>query len=140
MRERIIQMPWQYRGAIGTLILRVGVALMMLSHGVPKLVLLMQGRGAQWMDPLGMGATLSLALCCFAEFGCSLAILAGVFTRVAAFVLAVNFWVVITCYGGERFWPQNELPMLYLVCFLSLLCSGSGALSLDAYLRRRRKM
>lgn len=130
--------PWANRYSLGLLILRVGVALMMLCHGVPKLLLLLQGRGSQWMDPLGFGSTLSLLLCTFAEFGCSMAILLGLFTRLASFVLVVNFGVIIFIYDGGGIWPQSELPLLYLICFFTLLCTGSGPLSLDAFVRHRR--
>lgn len=129
--------PGIWRGGVGVLILRVGVAGMMLCHGWPKLLLLVQGRGGEWMDPLGWGAELSLALCVFAEFFCSLALLVGLMTRLAALVLVVNFWVVIFVYGEQSSWAQNELPLLYLLCFVSLVCLGGGPLSLDRWLARR---
>ena len=129
--------PRAYNHQVGLLILRVGVAVMMLCHGWPKLVMLVTGHGNEWMDPLGMGSALSLALCAFAEFFCSLAILLGFFTRLAAFVLVVNFWVIVFVYGADSSWTQCELPMLYLICFLTLLCAGAGPLSLDRRLSRR---
>ena len=52
----------RWRGT-GILVLRVGVALMTLSHGWPKLQLLLASRGGEWMDPLGWGAAVSLGLC-----------------------------------------------------------------------------
>lgn len=129
--------PWVYNNEIGITILRVGVAIMMLCHGWPKLVLLFSGQGSEWMDPLGLGSTLSLGLCTFAEFFCSLAILLGLFARLAAFVLVVNFWVIVFVYGADSSWTQSELPMLYLICFLTLLCTGAGPLSIDRWLSRR---
>lgn len=124
---------------VGILLLRIGVAAMMLCHGWPKLLQLMQGQGGEWMDPLGLGSTFSLALCVFAEFFCSLAMLVGFFTRLAALVLAVNFWVAVFVYGVESSWTQNELPMLYLLCFVVLVCTGSGPLALDHLLLRRMR-
>lgn len=127
---------------MGVLLLRVGVAGMMLSHGWPKLLLLVQGQGSSWMNPLGLGAALSLTLCVFAEFVCSVAVLVGFFTRLAALVLVVNFWVIVFVYGEHSSWAQNELPLLYLLCFIVLVCTGSGPLSLDKVLARklRRRM
>lgn len=125
---------------LGLALLRVGVAGMMLGHGWPKLMLLLSGRGAEWMDPLGLGSTLSLALCVFAEFVCSLALLVGFFGRLAALVLTLNFWVIVFVYGEQSSWAQNELPMLYLLCFLTLVCTGSGPLSLDNLIARRMHM
>lgn len=124
---------------VGILLLRIGVAAMMLCHGWPKLLQLLQGQGGEWMDPLGLGSTFSLALCVFAEFFCSLAVLVGFFTRLAALVLAVNFWVAVFVYGVESSWTQNELPMLYLLCFVVLVCTGSGPLALDHLLLRRMR-
>lgn len=126
-----------YNSQVGIFILRVGVAGMMLCHGWPKFLLLVQGRGSEWMDPLGWGPVISLALCVLAEFFCSLAVLVGLMTRLAALVLVVNFWVVIFVYGDQGTWVQNELPMLYLLCFVTLVCTGSGPLAVDRLLMRR---
>lgn len=122
---------------MGIFILRVGVACMMLCHGWPKLLMLVQGHGSEWMDPLGWGPVISLALCVFAEFFCSLAVLLGFMTRFASLVLVVNFWVVIFVYGEQSTWVQNELPMLYMLCFVALVCMGSGSLAVDGWLTRR---
>ena len=55
----------------GVLLLRLGVAVMMLVHGIPKLGMLISGNWAAFQDPLGIGNFLSLLLCVGAEFGCS---------------------------------------------------------------------
>ena len=120
----------------GIFILRVGVALMILSHGWPKLQLLMEARGGEWMDPLGWGGAISPGLCVLAEFFCALAMLIGVFTRIAALALVINFWVALFAYGQASSWAVNELPSLYLVCFVTLLCTGAGPFSVDNFLRR----
>ena len=133
----LMQAPWVYRSELGIIILRLGVGIMMLCHGWPKLLMLLQGQGAGWMDPLGIGGFFSLLLCTFAEFLCSLAIILGFFTRLAALVLVINFWVILFIYGGQETWPQSELPILYLICFVTLLCTGAGSFSLDRLLARR---
>ncbi len=120
----------------GILILRAGVALMMLTHGWPKLQLLLASRGSEWMDPLGWGAAVSLGLCVLAEFFCALAILFGALTRIAALVLVINFWVALFVYGQASSWSVNELPSLYLICFATLLCTGAGSFSVDYLLQR----
>lgn len=109
----------------------------MLGHGAPKLVLLLRGGGSEWLDPLGIGATLSLGLCVFAEFFCSLALIVGLFTRAAALILLINFWVVVFVVHMQSGGAQAELGMLYLVCYGTLMCTGAGPYSLDALLRRR---
>lgn len=129
--------PWMYNSQAGIVILRVGVAAMMLCHGWPKLLMLLQGQGGEWMNPLGIGSTLSLGLCVFAEFFCSLAVLLGFMTRLASLVLVINFWVIVFVYGEQSSLSQSELPLLYFLCFVTLLCTGGGPLSVDRLLARR---
>ena len=47
----------------GVLLLRLGVAVMMLVHGIPKLGMLISGNWSAFQDPLGIGNFLSLLLC-----------------------------------------------------------------------------
>ncbi len=133
----LINAPWIYRNHMGIAFLRIAVSAMMLVHGYPKLLMLMEGEGSTWMDPIGIGGTASLALCCFAEFFCSLAIMAGLLTRLAAMVLALNFWVVVFMADADATWAQSELPVLYLVCYVTLVCAGGGRFSVDYLIRRR---
>ncbi len=133
----LINAPWIYRNHMGIAFLRICVGAMMLTHGWPKLLMLLHGEGAGWMDPIGIGGTFSLALCCFAEFFCSLAIIAGLLTRLASLVLVLNFWVVVFFAMPGAAWAQVELPVLYLVCFLTLVCTGSGRFGIDHLVRRK---
>ncbi len=133
----LINAPWIYRNHMGVAFLRICVGAMMLTHGWPKLLMLLRGDGATWMDPIGIGGPLSLALCCFAEFFCSLAIIAGLLTRLAALVLVLNFWVVVFFADRGAAWVQTELPVLYMVCFITLVCTGSGRFGIDHLVRRK---
>ncbi len=133
----LINAPWIYRNHMGVAFLRICVGALMLAHGYPKLLMLINGQGAGWMDPIGIGGTLSLALCCFAEFFCSLAIIAGILTRLAALVLVLNFWVVVFFVDKNATWAQTELPALYLVCYITLVCTGAGRFSIDHLVRRK---
>ncbi len=133
----LINAPWIYRNHMGVAFLRICVGAMMLSHGWPKLLMLLRGEGAGFPDPIGLGGTFSLMLCCFAEFFCSLAIIAGLLTRLASLVLVLNFWVVVFFVDKGANWAQVELPVLYLVCFITLVCTGSGRFGIDHLVRRR---
>ncbi len=135
----LINAPWIYRNHMGIAFLRICTGAMMLTHGYPKLLMLLRGEGAEWMDPIGLGGTASLALCCFAEFFCSLAIIAGLLTRLASLVLVLNFWVVIFFTDKGAPWSQQELPVLYLICFITLVCTGSGRFGIDHLVRRNLK-
>ncbi len=129
--------PWVYQYHIGLLFMRVSVSILMLTHGIPKLMMLLQGQGGAWLNPLGIGSTLSLALCVFAECLCSVALLLGFLTRMAALVLVFNFWVVVFVFDRSAAWAQVELPLLYLICYGTLLCTGAGVFSLDHFISRK---
>ena len=133
----LVLTPWLYQYHIGILFLRVSVSLLMLTHGIPKLLMLLQGQGPSWMNPIGIGATASLVLCTFAECLCSVTLLLGFLSRLSALVLVFNFWVVVFVFDCEASWAQVELPLLYLVCYGTLLCTGGGAFSLDRLITRK---
>lgn len=132
-----VNAPWIYRNQLGIIFLRICVSILMLGHGLPKLWLLLRGGGSEWLDPLGIGSTLSLALCAFAEVFCSLFLIVGLLTRLSAMVLLINFWVVVFVVHAQGSWAQAELPLLYLICYGTLVCTGAGPLSLDSLMKRR---
>lgn len=139
-KERVCTMlhaPWLSNNHFGVALLRIGVSVMMLVHGIPKLMMLIHGHGEEWLDPLGIGATLSLFLATFAEFFCSLLLLAGFMTRLAAFVLFVNFCVIVFVFSVGAPWTVAELPTLYLLIYGVLVLAGAGRLSVDHMLGRR---
>ena len=114
----------------GVLILRVGVSLIMMTHGYPKLNKLISGDYA-FADPLGMGQELSLILTVGAEFFCSLLLLLGIATRAVLipliFTMAVVFFIV---HGNDPF-GDKESAMMFLISYLTLFFTGPGRFSLD---------
>ena len=60
------------------LITRVTIAVLMLTHGLPKMAMLFSGDPVQFPGVFGLTAELSLGLAVFAEVFCSLLLLAGV--------------------------------------------------------------
>lgn len=120
------------------LILRLTVAVFMLTHGFPKFAKLLAGGDIKFADPIGLGATLSFILVVFAEFGCSILIAIGLKTRWATIPLIVTMSVVSFVVKGPNPLKDKELTVLYLVIYLVLLVLGSGKFSLD-YLMSKRK-
>ncbi|NOY88422.1 MAG: DoxX family protein [FCB group bacterium] len=129
--KRINQERQDYYKNLGLLILRIGIAVLMLfGHGSDKLVNFGQ-IATNFPDPLGVGSTFSLMLVVFAEFFCSLAIAFGFLTRWATIPLIFNMFIAAFVIHGGDSWGNRELALLYLLPYVTLLISGPGRFSLD---------
>ncbi len=122
----------------GLLLLRIGISLMMLVHGIPKLGMLFSGHWENFPDPVNTGSFAALVMCIGAEVGGSLLILLGLFTRLAALVLLINMCVALFLVLGLSGWSAEESAALYLLIYITLFYTGAGAYSLDATWLRRR--
>lgn len=118
---------------IGIFILRTTVSIFMLSHGIPKLGMLLSGNSQNFLNPIGIGSTTSLLLCVIAEVLCPVLIIFGAFTKAASAVLCLNMAaaLIYLCESGAKFGGGIELAALYLVIFAALTLTGGGAYSLD---------
>jgi len=113
------------------LFLRLAFGILMMNHGYQKL-LHFADKQHSFMNFLGMGSTLSLALVIFAEFFCALFIMLGLFTRLAAIPLIIATCVMIfKVHNGDVF-GDGETTALYLTGFLVLLLVGPGRVSVDS--------
>ncbi|MGB8704864.1 MAG: DoxX family protein [Gillisia sp.] len=121
---------------MGLLILRIGIALLMLTHGIPKLLLLLSGDEIHFLDFLGLGASVSLALAVFAEVVCAILLFLGLATRWASIPLIVTMLVAIFKAHGADPFNIKELAVVYLLIFLTLLVAGGGKYSLQQYLSK----
>ncbi len=121
----------------GALLLRLGVGGMMLVHGCPKLMMLLQGNWAEFPDPLGTGPFLALLMCVGAEVFCSILLILGLLTRLSALTLIINMSVALFCVLGLSGWGAQELAALYLLIYITLFYTGAGRFSLDALWLRR---
>jgi putative oxidoreductase len=123
------------------LLLRVTVACLMLVHGWPKFLSLVNGN-MQFADPIGVGPKVSLFLTVFAEVFCSIAIFIGLVTRLAAIPLIINMMVVAFIVHGKDLISKKELALLYLLIYITIALFGAGRFSLDNVLgggsKRRR--
>jgi putative oxidoreductase len=113
------------------LILRLGVGILMMNHGYQKLIHFSEYQ-AKFMNFLGMGSTMSLALVVFAEFFCSLFLILGLFTRLSAIPLVIATCVMVfKSHNGDVF-GDGETAALYLTAYLVLLFVGPGRVSVDS--------
>lgn len=115
---------------IGLLIFRLTIGLFMLTHGWAKLSNF-ETLSTGFPDPIALGSNLSLILIILAEFGCSLLIITGLFTRLATLPLIFGMFVAgFIQHAGDPF-AARELALLYLVLYISLALMGAGKYSLD---------
>lgn len=123
---------------IALLIARAGIAVLMLSHGIPKLVTLFSGAPVQFPAVMGMSAELGLTLTVFAEVICSVFILAGFGTRLATVPLIVTMLVAALLIHAADPMKVKEPALQYLLVYLVLFFAGSGKYSIDYLLQRKR--
>jgi putative oxidoreductase len=117
--------------AFALFVLRFGSAsLIMVRHGFDKLAHFSK-IAPHFSDPFHIGSTTSLALVVFAEFFCSAFVILGLFTRLACIPLVINMSLALFYASNSDFYGKGELPGLFLICFLTLLFTGPGKLSLD---------
>jgi putative oxidoreductase len=136
--NRLFNTNYNHRGLdFVLLILRIGIAGLMLSHGIPKLEMLLAGGEIKFMDPIGLGDTATLVLAVFAEVFCSVLILLGIAVRLAVVPLMVTMLIAIFIAHGNDGLKEKELAIHYLLTYIVLLFAGGGRLSLDSIISSR---
>jgi putative oxidoreductase len=119
------------------LLLRLTSGGLMLTHGIPKWNKLFGEEPITFADPIGLGEVWSLILVTFAEVVCSILVMLGLVTRMALFFLIITMAVAafVQLVGD----PLNkiELPLFYLMVFISLLISGAGKYSIDNWIYKK---
>jgi len=115
--------------------LRVLVALLMLRHGFDKLINF-SDIAPHFVDPLGLGPTLSLILVVGSEFFASLFLLVGFLTRWSALTTFITMIVAAFITHGPDPFDKKELALLYAVCYLFFMLAGGGKYSIDRYLKK----
>jgi putative oxidoreductase len=126
------------RESVGLLLLRLVVGVAFLYHGWGKI-----NDPTGWMGPEAPVHDMLEAAAAVAEFGGGIALIAGLFTRPFALLLAATMATAAGMHisKGDPFVSTGgaswELAAVYFVCSLVFLISGPGCLSLDALLFRR---
>ncbi|MFZ1785335.1 MAG: DoxX family protein [Ferruginibacter sp.] len=112
------------------LLLRLGFGILMMSHGYQKLIHFAEYQ-TKFMNFMGLGSTMSLALVVFAEFFCSLFLILGLFTRLAAIPLIIATCVMVFKAHNAEVFGDGETAALYLTGYLVLFIIGPGKISVD---------
>lgn len=128
--------------ALGITILRVTVGLVFVIHGLQKLFVIRFAGVSQMLAAIGIPlpdvAAVALTL---VEFIGGLLLIAGLFTRWAALLLAVDMAVALVAVHLRNgfFLPGGfEYTLTLLAANIALALSGPGALALDRLMKRDR--
>jgi putative oxidoreductase len=120
--------------SFAVLALRLGAgSLMMINHGLDKLMHFAQ-KAPRFADPFHIGSTTSLSMVVFAEFFCAAFIILGLFTRLATLPLIIAMSVALFFAHKGEFFGRGESAGLFLTCFVVLLFTGPGKVSLDRFI------
>jgi putative oxidoreductase len=122
-----------------SLLLRLWLGISILSlHGWGKLQKLLSDPTG-FPDPLGLGVAISLGLAVWAEFFCSMLIIAGFATRPALTQLMATMLVAFFfVHGAALSGPMSgEMAFTYLGGFTALFLLGPGRLSIDHMLIKK---
>ena len=117
---------------IALLILRLWMGLgLFAKHGIEKFANFSQMQ-QHFPDPLHVGATFSLTFALLSDGICSLLIMLGFATRLAALVIVINLFVVFLTMHQFSFAKEHaELVYIYLGGFLTIFIAGAGKYSID---------
>ncbi|QJD80599.1 DoxX family protein [Spirosoma rhododendri] len=119
------------------LLLRIGIAVLMIPHGLQKLNGFDKMQN-EFVSFMGLGPKLSLVLAMSAELGCSILLLVGLFTRFATIPLIITMLTALFMAHQGALFGDGEKNGLFITMFLVLLILGPGEYSLDARLGKRR--
>jgi len=120
-------------------VVRVFVGFAMLSHGFPKLQMLLEGGKIEFYDFLGLGPLVTLVLTVIAEFACSILLILGLFTRISlGFLIFTMVIAAFMVHGADPF-EKREMSLIYLSVYLLLMAFGAGKVSVDHMIEKRRR-
>lgn len=121
---------------IALLIARLGIGAMMLTHGIPKLMMMLSGSPVQFPSVMGLSPELGLTLVILAEVAGSIFLITGFATRLVVIPLMFTMLcAVFIIHSGDPFTNQ-EPALLYLLTYVVLLFTGSGRFSIDNLMQR----
>lgn len=117
---------------LGLLILRIGFAGMLLTHGIPKIKLLFESP-IKFADPIGVGETTTLILALIGEVVAPILILIGFKTKLATIPSMITMFVAVFIIHASDPIGIKEKAILYLVGFLVIFLTGAGKYSIDGF-------
>jgi putative oxidoreductase len=113
--------------------LRIVTSATMLTHGIPKLMRIIEGDWS-FRDPIGLGPEVSLFLITFAEFFCAFLVLIGFATRLASVPLIIGMAITYFIVHGDDPFSQSEKSFMFMYLYILIFFTGSGKYSVDRIL------
>lgn len=134
--------PWQKASPWGLSLLRIIAAFLFILHGSKKLFGLPGGAQLQLIE-FDKLWSLAPGLAGILEFVGGLLLLAGLFTRPVAFILAgLMAFAYFMAHAPGAFWPVlngGDAAILFCFAFLYLSMAGGGPFSVDGWIAARRR-
>ena len=146
MNASILMNVMKTQNTLSSLPLRLIAGIIFSAHGAQKLFAWFGGYGldgtGQWMESIGIAPGFLMALLAgSAEFFGGILLILGLFTRLAAFSLAVTMLVAIfTVHIGNGLFMSNngyEFGLTLLAMSVALIFQGGGKFSIDAALSNK---
>ncbi len=104
---------------------------LLIVHGLPKISNFRE-LSIGFYDPLRVGHRNSLILVIMAEFFCSMFLVLGLFTRIAAFIIVINLGVAVLVLNNQgQPLKSIDLGAIYLVNVFTIMIVGPGRVSVD---------
>jgi putative oxidoreductase len=104
--------------------------LLLIGHGLPKISNFKELSGS-FYDPFHIGHRNSLILVILAELFCSMFLVLGLFTRIAAFIIVVNLSVAVFIFNNGQPLKNVELGAIFLTSVFTIMIIGPGRVSVD---------
>ncbi len=104
--------------------------ILLIAHGLAKLTYF-SSMSATFYDPFHIGHRSSLLLSIFAEVFCSMLLVLGLFTRLAAFVIVLNLSVAVFMFHQGQPLHNMDLGIIYLTSVFTIMFIGPGRISVD---------
>lgn len=136
--KKIISVKYSHAAFnIAMFILRLGIGLtLFLWSGIDK-ISHFSNYESHFMNFMGLGPKISLMLVVFAEAFCSVLLVLGLLTRLAAIPIIITMivaaFVVHMPHGGLK---EGQAALLYLIGTLVILFCGPGRISVDGMLSK----
>ena len=116
---------------VALLVLRVTIGILMLKHGIPKVKKLLSPEPIHFFSTFGLSERNSLIAAAFVEVFFSSLLILGLGTQLT--VIPLLFTMIIAAFHTLKSQPydKKEVPILFLLIYITILFSGSGKFSLD---------